>query len=828
MPRSSPSESTPGGENGDVTRTDTPLPRVNADFLVRPRLLDMLDEWSPISLILAPSGAGKAVLAVQWSVHARAAGHDVIWLDGEVDDPADVVAALVRYAGAPAGADDAETLRRLRRDLRARERRLALVVNNAEPIVSAIGEELVEIVRDCREVHLVLCLRRRLDPVAKALLEAETRVVGLGDLQFTVEEVRALARQLDLDLPEDEAAAIRASVGGWAALVRTGLESLPDLEQQRVTAWSPRHVAWFVGANIEPALPPTALAALVRTALVEQPTYGAVLAATGPLDHVARAALEDIGILDPLVSEGEPLVRLPPVLRDFFGSRYDERVHGPAAVVHQQVARYWLGERDPRRALHQAVRGRCWALAVEVVEDHWWEIADADLREVPASEVRGHPVAEIGRQAALPDDATPLSPAARAAETELRAAAMDELVDRAGDSEVLALLTLLLVRDRRRGEHESALDLANRVEAVLGTPGPDGAAPLPTERAALEAGRTRLMSGEFSAASRVLLVAGEAADERVLGAAVSGYREATAQWLRRHEPTGVAGRIAVAFDALHALDRERTRSALDRLWADGVMSDDLWPFAAWIETEYALLWSGRSRMRAELAALREAAVRQRETPWLRGLLDAAEADLCISLGRTAVADRLLAEADPGSGPALLARARLARVAGRPEESLEVLDAVAAAGLPSSVLEVEALVLRAWCLDGSAVGAEDALARALYAARRDRMVLPFAHVPAPLLERHRRTVSGLGQVMVLLREAGVRAPYDLVDELPAISPRELAVLEALARGLSLEQIGRELFVSRNTVKTQVASLYRKLQVGDRTEAVRKASRIGLLD
>lgn len=824
MPRSSP-----GSENGEVPRTDTPLPRVNADFLVRSRLLDMLDEWSPISLILAPSGAGKAVLAVQWSVHARAAGHDVIWLDGEVDEPADVVAALVRYAGVPAGADDAETLRRLRRDLQARERRLALVVNNAEPIVSAIGEELVEIVRDCREVHLVLCLRRRLDPVAKALLEAETRVVGLGDLQFTVEEVRALARQLDLELPEEEADAIRASVGGWAALVRTGLESLPDLEQQRVTAWSPRHVAWFVGANIEPALPPTALAALVRTALVEQPTYGAVLAATGPLDDVARAALEDIGILDPLVSEGEPLVRLPPVLRDFFGSRYDERVLGPAAVVHQQVARYWLGERDPRRALHQAVCGRCWALAVEVVEDHWWEIADADLREIPAHEVRGHPVAEIGRQAALPDDATALSPAARAAEAELRAAAMDELVDRAGDPEVLALLTLLLVRDRRRGEHESALELANRVEAVLCTPGPDdGAASPPTERAALEAGRTRLMSGEFSAASRVLLVAGEAADERVLGAAVSGYREATAHWLRRYEPTGVAGRIAVAFEALHALDRQRARSALDRLWADGVMSDDLWPFAAWIETEYALLWTGRSRMRAELAALREAAVRQRETPWLRGLLDAAEANLCISLGRTAVVDRLLAEADPGSGPALLARARLARVAGRPEESLEVLDAVAAAGLPSSVLEVEALVLRAWCLDGSAAGVEDALGRAVYAARQNRIALPFAHVPVSLLDRHRRAVAGLGQVAVLLREAGVRAPYDLVDELPAISPRELAVLEALARGLSLEQVGRELFVSRNTVKTQVASLYRKLQVGDRTEAVRKASRIGLLD
>ena len=55
-----------------------------------------------------------------------------------------------------------------------------------------------------------------------------------------------------------------------------------------------------------------------------------------------------------------------------------------------------------------------------------------------------------------------------------------------------------------------------------------------------------------------------------------------------------------------------------------------------------------------------------------------------------------------------------------------------------------------------------------------------------------------------------------------------VLVIVARGLSLEEVGRELFVSRNTVKSQATSLYRKLQVSGRADAVRKANRVGLLD
>jgi DNA-binding NarL/FixJ family response regulator len=51
----------------------------------------------------------------------------------------------------------------------------------------------------------------------------------------------------------------------------------------------------------------------------------------------------------------------------------------------------------------------------------------------------------------------------------------------------------------------------------------------------------------------------------------------------------------------------------------------------------------------------------------------------------------------------------------------------------------------------------------------------------------------------------------------LSPRELAVLERLSRGLANRDIARELDITVNTVKFHLASIYRKLGVDNRTEA-----------
>jgi len=55
----------------------------------------------------------------------------------------------------------------------------------------------------------------------------------------------------------------------------------------------------------------------------------------------------------------------------------------------------------------------------------------------------------------------------------------------------------------------------------------------------------------------------------------------------------------------------------------------------------------------------------------------------------------------------------------------------------------------------------------------------------------------------------------------ISERELQVLGQLAAGHSNEDIAARLFVSTSTVKTHLASLYRKLDVSSRTQAIQKA-------
>jgi LuxR family maltose regulon positive regulatory protein len=54
-----------------------------------------------------------------------------------------------------------------------------------------------------------------------------------------------------------------------------------------------------------------------------------------------------------------------------------------------------------------------------------------------------------------------------------------------------------------------------------------------------------------------------------------------------------------------------------------------------------------------------------------------------------------------------------------------------------------------------------------------------------------------------------------------------VLQLLPTHLSFAQIGQQLFVSRNTVKTQAVSAYRKLGVGSRSEAVEKARALSLI-
>ncbi|MBT8227442.1 MAG: helix-turn-helix transcriptional regulator [Dactylosporangium sp.] len=73
--------------------------------------------------------------------------------------------------------------------------------------------------------------------------------------------------------------------------------------------------------------------------------------------------------------------------------------------------------------------------------------------------------------------------------------------------------------------------------------------------------------------------------------------------------------------------------------------------------------------------------------------------------------------------------------------------------------------------------------------------------------------------------------DLVSEPPRrrvdLTERELQVLRGMADGKSNAEIGRELFVSEDTVKTHARRLFRKLGARDRAHAVAAAFRAGLV-
>jgi LuxR family maltose regulon positive regulatory protein len=123
----------------------------------------------------------------------------------------------------------------------------------------------------------------------------------------------------------------------------------------------------------------------------------------------------------------------------------------------------------------------------------------------------------------------------------------------------------------------------------------------------------------------------------------------------------------------------------------------------------------------------------------------------------------------------------------------------------------------------------------------RLELGHAHVT---LRDHDGASALLGEakeILALRPSLGVLAEQiaALEDEIEAmpkatdgggsgLTPAELRLLPLLATHLSFREIGEQLFVSRNTIKTQAISVYRKLGVSSRSDAIATATELGLVE
>jgi LuxR family maltose regulon positive regulatory protein len=203
------------------------------------------------------------------------------------------------------------------------------------------------------------------------------------------------------------------------------------------------------------------------------------------------------------------------------------------------------------------------------------------------------------------------------------------------------------------------------------------------------------------------------------------------------------------------------------------------------------------------------------------------------LGMTGEARALLAALDDeraSSGEIRNALAVICLAEGNPAAALaavaDVLDGTAPVQGSVTVMEAHLLAGLAHRQLGDQRAASQAAEHALALAESDRLILPFAMTgSAELLEalpRHQTAHAALLADILDVLHGSSPAAEEQASLPPAeeLSPGELRVLRYLPTNLSRPEIAGELSVSPNTVSTHLRSIYAKLQVRDRSSAVRR--------
>lgn len=301
--------------------------------------------------------------------------------------------------------------------------------------------------------------------------------------------------------------------------------------------------------------------------------------------------------------------------------------------------------------------------------------------------------------------------------------------------------------------------------------------------------------------------------------AVHGDRRYAGLWVGRADaiadhPLATAARAMLAIDCLDLDEAQRLADAAQPL--DGT---EAWAVLVWLDARIASL-TGSTR--AAMTRLRATCLAHYPKQWESGL----------NWYVIALATHRLTREDRGATTLRLDVGRAGEIAVETNHvdaalaAVEKGDPVAARAVTGPLLNDPDLSIRARVLiellhasvAEDAAEAEVLVEAALETISREQIYTALLDVPVagfePAIVRRAGTDDRLARLLPrILGEAS--------DELPALTRRERTVWWYLAEGLNLNQIAAAEFLSPNTVKTHVRSLYRKLDVNTRAAAVELA-------
>ncbi|TFV92974.1 hypothetical protein E4P40_00890 [Blastococcus sp. CT_GayMR20] len=855
----------------------TVVPELPSEFTPRPLLRERLDVATAdqVIVISAPAGSGKTLLLTDW---VRAGGPETAWLslDRDDNDPrrlwSAVIAALVSLPSASLGSG-LERIAELAKRPRAVDLvdELADALDGLDPPVRLVLDDVheltgQEVLRDLtRLIHrrpagVRLVLASRTDPpisVPRLRLEGRLHELRADVLRFTVDDTTALLHAAGLRLTPAEVGVLHARTEGWVAGLRLAALALRRSEDPAtfLTNFSgdERSVAEYLTVEILDGLS-AELQNFLRVVSICSPLPAALGAElSGRPD--AGSLLDGLRLEMPLVERTVPgSYRIHSLLRSYLVADLARQRPEEFRRLQALAARWWFEEHEPVHALRHAERAGDPALIASLLRaagvglflggdlgplrralaavgagarttDPWLALTAA----ITHLDARALPAAAVELQNAR--SAWPENPSADLGM--LRASA--ELL---ATTQGLPGGTATGISGEATGAQPALVALWHASKGTAEFGNPDGAdfdfARFELHRAL---GLARDQDLGYLEVQTLYILATVAAARGDLPTMKATAQEALAAAARRgRHPSGWSAGPA-AFVAYADLLGGDPAAAAHR--SDEALStwDLLPPEAAYLlHAVHGAAVADQGNRSAGLAEMRAARIEFADTPSAPSSVAAlASLEHRVALvsgngGAAAEVVRWLSARAPGTGELLVMKAWTEAAAGRNDGArtiaARVLEPDARNLLPYTVVEAHLVEAEAALLADELEIGRAALEAALTAAEPLGVARPFALAGTCTRQLLDRAIGDGGRGSFVARVAAARAVIDSEVAVP-LSEREMAVLALLPSLLSAREIAAEFTVSVNTVKSHIRSIYAKLGVSTRREAVLRARERGLV-